>query len=130
MHLPSKDDTRPLRAVRAAPPNQAKLDRRILSMLLAGFAAGVLFTVIIGYGLLLGGLLPSGSPACPPSNSICPATPAFLPVCPTCGVTIITQFAPTFTPSPTNTPDAAATATAACAAFEAQFPATPCPPQP
>jgi hypothetical protein len=130
MHQPSKDDTRPLRAVRAAPPGRPGLDRRMLSMLLTGFAAGVLITALVGYGLLLGGWFSSGSPTCPSINSICPATPAFLPVCPTCGVTIITVFAPTYTPSPTNTPDAAATATAACAAFESQFPSTPCPTQP
>jgi hypothetical protein len=131
MHLPSKDDTRPMRAVRAAPPpSRTGLDRRALSMLLAGFAAGVLITLLVGYGLMLGGWLNPGGSSCPATTSLCPATPAFLPVCPTCGVSIVTVFAPTYTPSPTHTPDAAATATAACQIFESQFPSTPCPAQP
>jgi hypothetical protein len=130
MQGPSKDDTRPIRPVRSAAPKVHPSDPRLWYMLLIGVAAGSLLTLMVGYGLVLGGYLSTGSLSCPPSASVCPATPAYLPVCPTCGVTIITQFAPTFTPSPTSTPDAAATATAACAAFESQFPGTPCPSQP
>lgn len=126
----SKDDTRPIRPVRASMGRRPVRDPRLLYMLLIGLAAGSMLTAMVGYGLVLGGYLSTGAPSCPPSESVCPATPAYLPVCPTCGVTIITQFAPTFTPSPTSTPDAAATATAACANFESQFPGTPCPSQP
>jgi hypothetical protein len=130
MQGPSKDDTRPLRAVRVAGPKRPSRDPRLLSMLLIGLVAGSLLTLMVGYGMILGGYLSATGQSCPPAGSICPATPVFLPVCPTCGVTIITQFAPTFTPSPTSTPDAAATATAACSAFESQFPGTPCPSNP
>jgi len=126
----SKEDTRPIRPVRAKMGRTPPRDPRMLYMLLIGLVAGGLLTLMIVYGLILGGYLSTGSSSCPPSASVCPATPAYLPVCPTCGVTIITQFAPTFTPAPTSTPDAAATATAACAAFESQFPGTPCPSQP
>jgi hypothetical protein len=127
---PNKEDTRPVRAVRAAGPKSPNRDPRPLYMLLIGLVAGSLLTLMVGYGLIAGGYLSTGSLTCPPSESVCPATPAFLPVCPTCGMTIVTRFAPTFTPTATSTPDAAATATAACDAFESQFPGTPCPSQP
>jgi len=122
-----KDDTRPLRPVRVEGPNQPKIDRRILYMLLIGILAGSLLTILVGYGLVLSGSLSFGGETCPPANPICPATPAYLPVCPTCGVLVVTAT-PTFTP--TTTLDAAATATAACTTFESQFPGTPCPSQP
>ncbi|MCD4679779.1 MAG: FecR domain-containing protein [Bacteroidales bacterium] len=55
---------------------------------------------------------------------VCVANAISLPIPQTSGQ------ASTFTPTPTRTPDLAATATSACADFQEQFPATPCPPSP
>jgi hypothetical protein len=132
MREPTKDDTRPIRPVHPQGEGAPKLDRRLVYVLLIGLVAGSLLTVMVGYGMVLGGALSVGSEACPTAVSVCPSTPAFLPVCPTCGVVVAT---PTHTSTPTATIDAAATAsaataTAACSAFESQFPGTPCPTQP
>jgi len=102
------------------PPPQA---RPALPTLLLGMALGMLLTLIIG-GVVFGlGFLPiievQGAVA------VCPPTPGFYPVCPTCPPTLEGLSA---TPEPpTATLDISATATAACSTFQSLFPGTPCP---
>lgn len=124
------DDTRPNRPVRRSGPSRPSRDRRLIYAAALGVLAGVLLTSTATYALwATGWFTTTEGGSCPSSTQVCPSTPGFLPVCATCGVTVITQLAPTSTPAPTETPNFAATATSACAAFQARFPATPCPPQ-
>lgn len=130
MQGPRMDDTRPNRPVRRSGPSRPGRDRRLIYAAALGVLAGVLLTSAITYTLWASGWFTTEGGACPSTTQVCPSTPGYLPVCATCGVTIITQLAPTWTPAPTETPNFAATATSACAAFQARFPATPCPTEP
>lgn len=101
----------------------------LLFMFASGLMVGALVTAIVGYGLVLYGYLPGADCLAP---NACPATPAFYPVCPTCAAEPLATAEPQgptpSTPEPaTPTPDIGPTATAACATWQAQFPATPCP---
>ena len=103
------------------------------------------FFITLSIGILVGILLSSIALAvlfnlgvfdqfyvCPAPVSVeaCPPDDVLAPLCPTC-MPIPTDGAKglDLTPSPTitETPDIGATATAACATFETQFPGTPCP---
>ena len=114
------------------PQAQRKSGSGMLALLLffaAGLLVGALVTAIVGYGLVIYGYLPGADCLAPDA---CPATPAFYPVCPTCAAAPFETLEPAgpapATPEPaTATPDPGPTATAACATFQAQVPATPCP---
>ena len=105
--------------------------------LLLGFLLGLLASLVFGLALWMFGGLTLGGGGCPetPMNATCPKASAAPLVCPTCAPVITTPLihvvTATLTSTPTATvtptPDLAATATAACATFESQFPATPCP---
>ena len=103
--------------------------RELMIIMLLGFLIGLVFATFIGTVLWSFGYLTLGEGACPTDSTVCPATPAALPVCPTCEVLVVTATPmPTDTPTLTPTPDLQAMATAACQAFNQQFPGTPCPP--
>jgi hypothetical protein len=93
--------------------------------LIIGLLIGVLLTLLLGTGLYgLGYLSIGGTRA--PLPAACPAAPDLRAVCPPSGFCPTSAACPpTATPPPT--PNLRATATAACGAFEAQFPGTPCP---
>ena len=122
----SGSDTKPDIEKQSAPRRRfIKLD------LLLGFLLGLLVSLIIGFALLSLGFLNLPGEGCPeiPTTATCPATSVAPPICPTCAPAITTPIIEVVTATPTATPtlDLAATATAACIAFESQFPATPCP---
>jgi len=102
--------------------------------LLLGFLLGLVASLIFGFALWVFGGLTLGGGGCP-ETAACPEASAAPLVCPTCAPVITTPLiqvvTATLTSTPTATvtptPDLAATATAACATFESQFPATPCP---
>lgn len=117
------------------PPTKPKVetkkpspDRKLYAALGIGIVIGASLTGLILLGLFSFGALPIieqeylPAPTCPPADFL-------LPICPTqppmgAGATLTPPTA-TITPSPTL--DLAATATVACATFQSQFPATPCP---
>ena len=112
--------------------------RRFFNMDTAlGFLLGLLFSLIIGLALWMFGALYFAVDGCAESSTteICPTTSEAPPICPTCAPAITTPIiqvvTATLTATPTATatptPNLAETATAACATFESQFPATPCP---
>ena len=121
-----------------SPPRQPSLNkqtaahargRELMIIMVLGFLIGLVFATFIGTVLWSFGYLTWGEVGCPDAKTICPATPAALPVCATCEVIVVTPTpSPTNTPTLTPTPDIQATATAACQAFGQQFPGTPCPP--
>jgi hypothetical protein len=92
--------------------------------LIVGVLIGLMLMILIGYGLIIMDDLnvidvpyvdPSGPKVCPSSD---------LSACPTCEAVPINNEK---TPTPSATPDLAATATSACADFQETFPGTPCP---
>ena len=122
----SQMDTKPIQK-----PKRQSLNKLFLLTLLIGILMGMVITVAVGYGLYVfeyfdliwePGLKATEVVAGP--TSVIPS-----PVCPTCPpATPETKLlVVTATPEPTVTPDAGATATAACADFSSQFPGTPCP---
>ena len=104
---------------------------------LLGFLLGLLVSLIIAFALSMLGFITTGGEGCPEIsiNDTCPAESDSPQICPTCGPSIgtpvIEVVTATLTSTPTQTatptPNLAETATAACATFESQFPATPCP---
>ena len=103
-------------------------DRDLLISVLLGVGIGILLASLCFLGLYAQGYVSLGQGSCPP-NLTCPATPTFLPICPTCAALPPTSAATASpTVSSTPTPDLVATSAAACATFTAQFPGTPCPP--
>lgn len=105
-----------------------RADREQLIAVLLGVGIGILLASLCVLGLYSIGYVNLGAGTCP-GTVTCPATPVFLPVCPTCAALPPTS-AVTATPSPTLTPTpdlVATTAAAACSTFVAQFPGTPCP---
>lgn len=121
--------TNPGFRVQRKPPKNNNERRNLLTVAALAFLIGLAFALFIATVLWSFGYLYIGQSPCPEAKSACPQTAESLPVCPTCGVTVVTAT-PTFTPSPTATatPDIQATATAACQDFSEQFPLTPCPP--
>ncbi len=106
------------------PPAQPRRDLRTL---LLGMVLGMFLTLLVG-GVAFGlGYLPIIEVQSP--VAVCPPTPVFYPVCPTCGPTFAAGLTTPGTPTetPTATLDISATATAACATYQGLFPGTPCP---
>ena len=112
--------------------------RRFINLdVLLGFVLGLIVSLIIGFTLWGFGFLILPGEGCPEisTTGACPATSVAPPICPTCAPVITTPpihvvtatLTSTPTPTVTPTPNLAETATAACATFESQFPATPCP---
>ena len=126
MTLQSKIGTSPLGEL---PPDR---NRRLLLITLGiGILIGILLSFIVTVILFNLGFFdqfyvcpaPTSIESCPPDDVLVLPSPTF-------------TFAPTeeaksleLTPTPTftETADIGATATAACGAFESQFPGTPCP---
>ncbi len=103
-------------------------DRRLFLITLGvGIGIGVVFMTIVGFGLWGLRYVCVYGIDCPPAQAIMvvPPTEVMAPIYPTCEPIIVTA-----TPSPTATQDISATATAACATFNEQFPGTPCPSPP
>ncbi len=104
--------------------------RRFINLdLLLGFLLGLLVSLIIGFAFWRFGFLNLPGEGCPeiPATATCPAT-SVAPAITTPIIKVVTAtLTATPTPTATRTPDLGATATAACIAFESQFPATPCP---
>lgn len=113
------------------PRGQAARSRKRFSWL--SFFVGALCGVTvaaIGFGLVY-----AFFPPLVPTTSTpvaCPATPDLVVICPQVVPPVVVTATPpptntpTRTPTRTATPNLAATATAACATFRSQFPATPC----
>ncbi|MEX2030783.1 MAG: hypothetical protein WD906_07420 [Anaerolineales bacterium] len=105
-----------------------RAERDQLVAVLLGVGIGILLASLCVLALYSTGYVSLGGGTCPGTNT-CPATPSFLPVCPTCAApppTVAATATPTTTLTPT--PDFVATSAAqACATFVAQFPGTPCP---
>ena len=105
--------------------------------LLLGFLLGLVVSLVFGLALWVFGALTLGGGGCPedPTTGTCPESSAAPLVCPTCAPAITTPIIQVVTATPTSTPtqtvtptpNLVETATAACATFESQFPATPCP---
>jgi len=95
----------------------------LLVMLSLGILIGVCLMLALAFGLYWYGYLTPGSGVVLPT--VCPATPAFFPLCPTCQPLLTTSI--TTPVPPTAAADFGATATAACSTFQYAFPGTPCP---
>jgi hypothetical protein len=95
------------------PPKRGRSRLSLLLMFSLGLLVGMCLMAALGFGLYWYGYLTPGSGVVLPT--VCPATPAFFPQCPTCPA------------PPTATADFGATATAACSTFQYAFPGTPCP---
>lgn len=103
--------------------------RELITIMVLGALIGMVFTIFVGTVLWSLGYLTLGQAGCPDPDSICPPAVGTPPVCPTCGVLVVTVTpTPTATSTPSATPDIQATGTAACQAFAEEFPGTPCPP--
>ena len=122
----SQMDTKPIRK-----PKRRSLNKLFVLTLLIGVLMGIVLTVVVGYGLYIfeyfdliwePGPEGAGVGACPTQEIPTPICPTCPPATPETKLLIVTA-----TPEPTVTPDAGATATAACADFISQFPGTPCP---
>ncbi len=105
----------------------SSINRTFFLVLLIGIMMGMVIVTAIVFGLYaLGYISPAGSGI---SMDYCPPTQAVPPTC----IPVSTPIPHSMdTPEPiivivTATPDVGATATAACATFQEQFPATPCP---
>lgn len=112
-------------------PKRKSINRLFILVLFIGMLMGVVITVAVGYGLyvfdyidLIWWPTPEATDVVASPTHIVPS-----PACPTCPpATPETKLLiVTATPEPTITPDVGATATAACAEFNSQFPGTPCP---
>lgn len=128
----SANDTEPNIKKQSVPRKRIiNLDRSL------GFLLGLIVSLIIGLVLWMFGVLNLAVDGCPENSTTaaCPGTSVAPPICPTCAPAITTPIievvtatlTSTPTPTATPTPNLAATATSACAKFESQFPATPCP---
>ena len=122
----SQIDTKPIQK-----PKKPSLNKLFLLTLIIGILMGVVITVAVGYVLYVFEYFDLIWEPGPEATGVV-ASPTFVvspPICPTCPpATPETKLLiVTATPEPTVTPDAGATATAACADFISQFPGTPCP---
>ena len=97
-----------------------------------GILIGIFLASLVGYILFITGVFDQSlvTRALPSPSEICPTAKAITPVCPTCAPTDTPETETINTPTATftATPNFAATATAACASHNLQFPGTPCPP--
>ena len=119
-------DTKPIQK-----PKRRSLNKLFVLTLVIGILMGIVLTMAVGYGLYIfeyfdliwepgpEGFDVEASPTFVVSPPVCPTCP---PATPETKLLIVTA-----TPEPTATPDAGATATAACGDFLSQFPGTPCP---
>jgi hypothetical protein len=113
-------------------PKKAKPDRSVYAALGAGVVIGVALAGLIMLGLFGFGALPIIEQQYLPAPA-CPTSDILLPVCPTQppmgggAATPEPHLLVTETVTPSPTLDLAATATVACATFQSEFPATPCP---
>ena len=126
MQEPSNIDTKPLKK-----PQKPQLNKLFVLTLLIGILMGVVITVAVGYVLYVFEYFDLIWEPGPEATEVVASPTRTMPppVCPTCPpATPETKLLiVTATPEPTVTPDAGATATAACADFSSQFPGTPCP---
>lgn len=108
-------------------PSPTPSSRLFLLTLLIGILMGMVIMCLVGYGLYFFGYVTFVDEVT--TQPEVRVTEVRIPVCPTCEPTPIDAkiLVVTPTPGPTDTPDFAATATAACASFNQQFPGTPCP---
>lgn len=115
-------DTQPV-PVRSAPSKNSLF----LLTLLIGVLMGIVIMCMVGYGLYFFGYITLiDDVSIQPTVQSTEVTPLVCPTCePATAESMIIVVTPTL--SPTATLDFGATATAACATFNQQFPGTPCP---
>ena len=122
----SQLDTKPIHK-----PKRQSLNKLFVLTLIIGILMGVVITLAVGYGLYVFGYFDLTWEPGPEATEVVasPTRTMTPPVCPTCPPATPESklLIVTATPEPTVTPDAGATATAACADFISQFPGTPCP---
>ncbi len=104
-------------------PKKPSLNRsRSWLSILIGILIGMLVMIVLFIGIYALGYVCFTEYDCPAPEiiEIIPPPEVLAGLCPPCESLL---------PTPTVTPDLGATATVACATFDAQFPGTPCPSQ-